>query len=223
MPLNVDTVYSASKTLVNKEQSGNFKPGLFNAIAVMANQDKFSEMVRVFQKTQTITDEMYPFLRKKPLIVPATGILPYPTDFCQFVVMKSKYKKDQSACASPVITEYLEGPIDILGNNQIGERLESGINAPTLKHGCGEQLNDGFHIYPLNMGTALLTYFKQPVNPKWGYTVGPNGLEVYNPATSTDFEWPWRSQNDLIRRICWYFGVNVREADIINTNQPPSP
>jgi hypothetical protein len=70
-----------------------------------------------------------------------------------------------------------------------------------------------------------MDYLKTPSTPVWGYTLDSFGLPIYDSATSTDFDWDENTENDLVRMVCLYFGVEVREYEfsklVIQANEAP--
>jgi hypothetical protein len=82
-------------------------------------------------------------------------------------------------------------------------------------------------VYPTSVKKIKLKYYKQPsgINPttkarvvslpKFGYTVVSN-KEVYDAATSVDFELPEHYTPQLIVELAKMIGVNIKDSDIFS-------
>lgn len=223
MAINVNTVYQDVKYLINKEQgTGYLQPATFNAFAAQASREIFEEMFSQYQKTTAVTDSLLDFIKKSNLAIDDTGLMAYPSDYVHFIAVRA-YDPVSLAAATAVCDD--ENPVDyskipqlnvkIIDNDKLGGRLMSKVVAPTKERPIATFYNDGLKFYPIDLGVAIFEYLRLPVNAVWGYTTDAYGLEVYDSATSTNFEWSEQVQNTLVARICKYFGVEVREQDLI--------
>lgn len=215
-----DYIYTSSKRVVNKDQSGNFKPALFNTYISMVNRAMFTLGVSRFQKSQQITDNMTPFLKKRQLILPSNGKFIRPDDYINLASFRSLYRvsdgtydKSGLQLTKPI---FREKKIDVLDTNQITARLGSHINPPSIKSAVAEQLDGYWQVYPNDIGTVVLAYFRKPSEPIWTYTINKNGVEVNNPATTINLEWNWQLANDIIIVVSKLFSGSVKEPGLLN-------
>ncbi len=104
--------------------------------------------------------------------------------------------------------------VKTIDNDKLGSRMNAGYLAPTRDHPINTFYSSYNQFYPIDLGVCVFEYLKQPATPVWAYTLAANGLPVYDAANSTNFEWNWNMQNELIISICGYFGVSV-SADML--------
>jgi hypothetical protein len=219
MSLNVNYIYSASQNIINSNQTGNFKPILFNAYAPMAVVDIFSKYAHEYQATQQISDALYPFIHRVQLsqIPNTTAQFAYPSaNGLQYVnLMALRYRIPNGNGG------FTELPVQILTDDELGRRLQSPVVAPSTTINAppvATQYDTYVQLYPETISTIVMVYLRQPVTPYWNYTI-VNGLPVYTATGSTDFEFNWKQQNELIIRICQYFGVYVRDQEVIQVTE----
>lgn len=70
--------------------------------------------------------------------------------------------------------------------------------------------HEGFHFFPENIGSARLSYVRQPPPIVWGYTLDGNDLPVYDAATSQDPIWGDSDVLQVILRAMQIVGVNLQ-------------
>jgi hypothetical protein len=137
---------------------------------------------------------MSPLLYGYTLSVDGTGFATYPGDYVQTDAMwnsngvaRYRYVKQDS------LFSYYNSKIDPIANNPIY------LIEPT-----------GFRFYPASVGSARLTYVKNPPTITWGYTLDANGREVYSLSLSKQPVWSDVDQLEIIARILKLVGVNLQ-------------
>jgi hypothetical protein len=93
------------------------------------------------------------------------------------------------------------------------------INAPTLA------ITNNLNIYPNDAGSVLLTYYKVPrgittagvrtLNPPSYAYVMINGVEMFDPVNSIDFELPEYYLPYVLVEMARMAGVHLRDRDIM--------
>ena len=83
-----------------------------------------------------------------------------------------------------------------------------------IENSAGHQgLGDGFKI-------VEFTYLRMPRTPVYGTIIDEDtDLEVYDPNTSVNFEYPEDCFNEIVTLCLGYTGVNLRSADIVQYSQ----
>lgn len=56
-------------------------------------------------------------------------------------------------------------------DNRLGPKLSNSVDAPTLECPIYVRYATYLQFYPVNLGSAVLTYLKQPVSSFWAYTI----------------------------------------------------
>jgi len=104
--------------------------------------------------------------------------------------------------------------------------LDEDREAPVLKDPLAKpDINDIYYVedeieYRL-LGTirnldCFIEYLKQPAKPVFGYTTINNGRTiVYDPTTSTDFEWEERMEEAITSRILAQIGLSMNNGTVI--------
>lgn len=108
-------------------------------------------------------------------------------------------------------------PIKFLSEDEIAERLDSQILAPTISNPVGEQIAPGsFQLYPATSLAGYSYYLRKPAKPFFSYTEGADGRTiVYDQAGSTQLEWNTSSINKIIVKALQFAGVNINDEMII--------
>jgi len=183
-----------------------------------------------YQQSQKISDDLRFFIKRVTLPIDANGMMVYPEDYIHFSKSTYKFLKeitvdDSSSnagcvdCSDPVngtittnVIQKTTGvkPVDDFELNKL---LSSSIVAPTKEYPILAFFENGIQYYPIDLGSAELTYLHRPTKPNWASTM-VNNRPVYNAAASTDFEWPEQVFNEIAIRILAFVGINLREAEL---------
>lgn len=225
MAVSVDFVYKSVEMLANKSQVGSMlPPDEFNRYSQIANLGLLDKLYSDYQKTSKITDELKNFAVKKQIVVNQYGRADYPRDYYYFDAMlaydRESYLALRGSCAEgtyPTQLQYAALPQisvkptddDKFGSLNLSPAYRPNYTTPRVRSFAGY-----FQLNPIDIGSVELQYFKQPTTPVWGFLPDAYGLPVYNPATSTDFEWNITMQNELITQIASMFGIEIRDGDL---------
>ncbi len=102
MRINSEHLYQLSLSLINPDERGYFSIDLFNVFGNRASRDLFKQETGDreeyspgfpqsrrggFQRTGKITDDLRPFIIKKPYYT-VKGIVEYPADYAYFVNLR---------------------------------------------------------------------------------------------------------------------------------------
>ena len=227
MALNINTIFTYCQQIAFKDiTTGYLDPTQFNTFANMANVELFGKYAAIYQDTQRVTDKIKPFIKKSTLAVDEYGHMEYPTDYVDKVAIRA-YDMDAMKAAAELCTEeepinYYKIPqiqVKTIDNNKLGARLTSNVVLPTNKRPIAVFYDDYVQFYPIDTSAAFFEYLRQPDTVVWGYTTAANGLEQYDSTTSVNFEWDWMMTNELVATICSYFGISVREEQLVQGAQ----
>jgi hypothetical protein len=211
--MDINEGYRFVQFLANQTQSGGIKPNDFNLASERAQIQLFYTERQKWQETQIITDALSPFLTKVSLIVSPFGRVNYPSDYAGTSSVRHTYFLNSSTAANP---KSISVDVDEINDNAIGDVLSSQIVMPTKRYPRIAYYDNYMQVFPQNLGIIDLTYLREPAKPVWGFTI-VNNNPVYDPSPSASTNWEFLDQyhNAIVMMICSYFGMNLREADVV--------
>ena len=74
-------------------------------------------------------------------------------------------------------------------------------------------------MFPKDISEVKLTYLKRPAKPIRNYTITANDENIIDPIGSVDLEYPEIMHNDFAVIVAKYFGINLKDGDLINFAQ----
>lgn len=229
MAVSVDTIYKRVQALSAKSSVGGWlDPAQYNEYANMASLSIINQQFQIFQKLQKVTDVLSPFIkRKQTWINSSNGLLQFPSDYLFFINLRT-YRRDKyleviKECGEtpPTITDFAKVPqipIKLIDSDKLATLNQSDKYTPNYQYPYAEETSSGFFVYPLDLGYALFTYIKQPVTVNWAFTYDAFSLPVYDAANSVDFEYDDTASNMLVMEICKHFGIEIRDADLVQAS-----
>lgn len=214
MSININTVKSLVELVVNKDQSGLWTPARFNLACESVNIQLFNDYYGqpvlskdgkqindvYYQSTERITNNLRPFITPIILQIDQTGKAIRPTDYVQTSSVRYQYGDKQ--------VELQE-----VNDGDLGEYLGGDLLTPTKQYPIFCNYSDRLQFYPKDLSRVFFTYLRKPVTPVWGFTV-VNNRPVYDPATSTDFDYTSENLNEIVIRIVKLYGISIREAEL---------
>jgi hypothetical protein len=217
-------IYKLIEFIVNKDYSGNtITPEDFKMLIKFVNIDMFRRkygLPEEYQPGRPIpvefanitlknTDDIKSFKKELLGVSVINGILSYPADYAhrESVI----YNWSKSINGVPTI---LPRPVEILQDEHAAERRGNWTKKPSLQYPIGVIRSNGIHIYPETISSVDFSYYRWPIEPVFDY-VEYDGYITYNPATSTELEWPIDEHFNICRRCLELIGVNLREQDVI--------
>lgn len=112
---------------------------------------------------------------------------------------------------------YTERDIKVIRSNDIGRRVNSLINTPTLKRPVAEIRDTYIQVYPKTVQFVRFEYLRYPATANWAYTITGTGAQarpVYDAANSVDIDAPKEVMNMLTVMALSFAGVNMREDQL---------
>lgn len=208
----INYIKVASEELCNKYQGiGYFDNVEYNTIIKLSQLDEINYQRQAFESGSIKSDNLRTLKRTKQDVVDGFGKFYFPSDYMFFDSARSIsfYKDSFGNQKSNVIG------VDILKDNEIGDRLSSQIKQPTKDNPCAVIYSDHLQFYPYGVNTVTISYLKKPEDPVWNFTE-VNNEQGYTYVGSTNIELPSQLIPSLIMRVCAYFGVTVRQQDIVS-------
>lgn len=207
MSVNINEYKLYQEFLANKVQIGNSQStSQFNENAHQAQMQVFEEDRAIFLATEELSDYLSNFLMNKTTSVPLTGLLPYPDDWQHTASIRSYYIPPEESGIEVTCQE--------VKNADYGRLIQSQLQVATKEFPKYSEFSDSYRFIPKNIGIIMLDYLREPVRPIWGYTI-VSGRPVYNPITSTNFEWTQNFMNRVCAQHLKLIGINLRDEELI--------
>ena len=222
--ININEIKQFIDFISNKEQSGTaYSISQFNIACQAANIDLFklryglpedyTPGMPLPRQAYEVTQKMKDDLRscKEVVTLPVSnGILTLPSDYVHKTAL-TYIKVTNSSCGEDPIVK--RKGIQFLDDDKFDGRCDAVIKAPTQDFPIANILKDSIRIEPKSIKSVEFSYLRTPNKPVWGYT-NNNGIEQYNPSSSTDFEWNGILFTDISKIILSYLSINLRDNDL---------
>ncbi len=234
MSVNVNTVYTTVLTILNKEQRGYLSPYEFNNLARQVQLEIFekyfedlNQYLRIPQtdvehsdRTENLDERINIFRTSGQLNrIPATSSIP------KHYMVPTTDNFFDSVEFHRMGTLSVEGTeIDRLGRSEFYNIRRSPLTAPSLDFPVYLYEKERIFIEPdvdatvgVNETEVDIDFIRKPIDPKWEYTEGVNGIYIWDMASSTDFELHPSEQTEIILKILLYSGVVIKDPSIMQT------
>jgi hypothetical protein len=223
MAFTVNDIYQWVYTLANQYESGQWTDENFNTALKVVNIELLRSELGLpesyksgdpdpaisWQITNTISDDLRPFIVPVIINQNAQGYFPYPADYAGYSSIWYDLKQNPKNCGGqPSVKSIYVEPVS---DDQLRVRLTSQICEPSLRYPIVVWYAGGFQVYPSQIKQIELTYVRYPATPVWGYTTLPNGQTQYDPTTSVQPEYPDTLLPNFAIRVCRYLSINLRE------------
>lgn len=214
----IDSIYNILLAILNKEIRGYVTPSEFNLLATQVQREIF---YNYFNESNRLQNR-----KNKGMVNPElSDILSYQNQQIQRFLTRA----EGQTVANGVLTK----PADLYYMYEEGISLADGTpvsptSEKTLKYstsiGCPPSdvfpayvdVDGKIEIYPETITEVDLLYIRTPKDPKWTYTVaGDTPLFNISANDYQDFELGPAEFDNIVIRMASYFGVNIREADIV--------
>lgn len=209
--VNINDFKLYTEYLSNKVQVGNtLTIPQFNQLCFQSVMQVFEKDYQTFLMTEELSEFLRIYLNNQVSSVPATGILPYPADY-QHITSIRKYYVNAKGVGKMLQVEEIK-------NVEWGFIQMSSLREPTLRFPKYNEFDGVIRFLPMNLGIIEIDYIKTPDQPIWGYTT-VSGRPVYDPLTSTNFEFQAYSTNMVAAVFLSLVGVNLKDSELENFAQ----
>lgn len=211
--MNIDAAYKFVQFVYNKNQSGNITPDNFNVLAPIAQMSVVNEILGNEQNyvpgkpvprygfgiNQKIMEDLRPLIKIPTALTFASGVATYPVDSLYlFNLVETSSQK----IITP--TEYDEAVI----------LNQSVIRPPIVGRAIYFVLGVNIYILPTSITATLVSYVREPLDPKWNYTI-VNAAPVYSSSGSQDFELEKLLHLRIVTKILQAVGVNLSLPQVV--------
>lgn len=194
---------------IRKNQNGNLNPASFNLVINQAQTSYMDYLLGQFQKyipgrpfapvdfgqNEDIRQRLSPFIPAPvTLTVDGNGQSAYPAGYLNSDAMTYGIYRQR---------------VKFIQQDRLFSHLNSYID-PVATNPFYLIYKDGFQFYPTTLGSAYLSYIKQPDTLVWGSTPDIYNRPIYNPGTSVQPQWLDLDMLQIIVRALAIVGVNLQ-------------
>lgn len=216
----IDLVYKTVTTIINKENNGYISPDEFNKIANFVQEKIFKGYFEDHNRDD-IRDHSgqvskgygnLPFNQRQKIDQFADdSVLTNPLN--QFYTLpENLYWVEDDG-----VTTLQGAVVEEVERRELGY-LSNSIAKPTNTYPVYGRYSDKIKVYPSTLTEDLnIRYIRKPNQPKWTYFILPDGNPAFNPTAQDfqDFELHESEFSNIVLKILVFFGINLREAEII--------
>lgn len=232
---SVNEVYSALKNLANKDERGFITPKVFNTFSTIAQNKIFNDLFNEMTKAKTLRmrnvdakeylsfnkrlKEDLAYFSKESTVSQASGVFSKPDDLARVISMKTH--------GTYVFGTSTSTSIDVIyDESKIEYILQSDLSAPSATHPVAI-VGEDIEVFPTSIKKIKVRYYKYPegrsvstgarsaLSPRYNATNLGASNEVFNVATSVDFELPDHYVPQLVIEIGKMIGINLRDQDVV--------
>jgi hypothetical protein len=209
--MDLKVFHDTVRYFLNKEQGGWISDPEIDNLADRAQMWWFVSCIPMYGKNQKSTDPLSPFSAKLDFTTGIDGIITLPTD---------PTKNPCYETLPTVSISYYDGrtrykPVKLLSEDEITERRDSQILAPTINDPVGLELQPGkIQLYPEAAMTGYVYYLRRPLVPVYAFT-GSGRAKTYNQEDSIQLEWAESSINKILIKTLQLAGVPMNDEMLI--------
>lgn len=216
----IDEIYRFVRFLMKKHQrTGHFSADEFNLASKQTEINIFRKYgpptnsqatnISPAQSTQRQVDYMAPFQKEQLILLDDGGWGALPDDYHHWLSATTKVPK--GTCKDQ---DYDRVEVDNVQSGQWNYRTTSLLlKKPIFRFRTKDNVS-GVEVHPRTTGNLTFEYYRQPTYGKWAFATSGTS-QIYDPATSTDYEWDYLLFGEISLGICRYFGMSIDENGII--------
>lgn len=212
--MTANDVYVLEQILIDKFQSGYFSPEQFNSVNSMAQRSWMANMLGGFQsytpgrpiarvelgQNSVIRERLAPAIVEVTLTINGAGFSSYPSDYLQTDAMWD--------------SETLLNRVRLIQQEKLFSVANSTID-PVATNPIYVVKETGFQFYPISLGSAVLSYVKNPPDIVWNFTPNGDGIPVYNATGSQGFIFDDTCAYEIIVRAMSMMGLNLQIGQVM--------
>jgi len=221
MAIDVNKVYRAVLSILNKESRGFLTPDQFNKIGRQVQLDIFEKTFYDYNRAlnrkksnvinteyanipKNIKEKIDIFSKEAALSINA-GVASVPTDLYRVL---------------NIYTSNRTLNIQEVNKSDLSYINASKLTAPSASYPVYYRESNNIKIFPTTVASASIDYIKIPADPIWNYSSGANGsysfnLTTHNTNPSVNFELHESDEVNLVIKILAYTGVLIKDPAIV--------
>jgi hypothetical protein len=213
----INDVRNIVLSILNKENRGYVTPMEFNLYAKQAQLDIFENYTFAYSNA----------INKQNARLHGEGYSDIPKNIGEVIDLFSERASltyTSPTFAPPSDYYFLEKllynnskEVEKVSHRKINYLLNSNLTAPTTSYPVYTLENDGIIVYPtIITSNVTAQYVRYPKDPNWTYSSINTGDPIFNPSAAgyQDFELPNSDFANLVVKILYYSGVQIREEQV---------
>jgi hypothetical protein len=224
---NVNTIWQNVQLLADKDYTGGFSPDQINLAIQEAERELWSDLSDMMQLSQGINNMDNRYYESSTINSSIMDAFKVINDYQIAGNGKLTKPLDLRYISSVRHTVYFPGGTskDVrvypVTDGQLSARLNSVVVPPTRQYPIIAEYDTYYQFFPKDLGSVTLTYLRLPIPAVWGYTL-VQGDPVYDPATSTDSEFPEECINALSVKVANKLGIQLKDQALVNNIKAPT-
>lgn len=226
MAISVNKVYRVVLSILNKEQRGYLTPDQFNRLGRQAQLDLFEKSFydynrqltkRNIQGVNSEYGDIADNIEEKIDLFAKSATLTLANNATTVSAPADLYRTIQIS-KSDRLTE-----IEKVKKSEYTYLSASNLTAPTDSFPVYYFDKNVFNIFPQTIVNPVIDYIRQPIEPKWDYSVS-SGQYTFKEvgvgdSTSKDFELHPSDETDLVIKILALAGVIIKDPTVVQVAQ----
>lgn len=219
----IDLIYNTLLTIINKENQGYVSPTEFNVLSHQVQMEIFrgyfeDENMDKNKENRGLVNNGYSNLsfNQRQRIEQFADIATITGTSGQFTLPTDLYFIEEHGVESTASASSYNTVIAEVERNQYNYLVRSSAT-PTELYPIYEKYGSSIRVFPTTITGVSVRYIRTPKVPNWTYVTLSTGDEMYNPADTAfqDFELHESEFSNIVIRLLSYFGLNLREAEVI--------
>ncbi len=215
--MNISECFDFLNFWINKNTGAFYTVTELTSLLDRGQLAHYTDLKPKYATSQYIKDALSPFKRKynfTPTDTISGYIVVQDTDYLDVMDLQIQYQIS-------ALTVYY--PVEIINEDERANRLNSQIDPVTVTSPIAEQVAQRyFRMYPLSGYTGVISYFRRPIAPVFGYYTVSGRIIVYDPATSTQLEWRENEIDTILLKALRSIGINLTSMDIAQWSEQQS-
>ncbi len=216
--MNLQESYDFLNFFINKYTGTFYPPNELDLVVDRGQMALYTDYQPKYATSQRIKDALSPFRQRWDFTSTNTisGVIPVPSNLNYLNLLAININYDISG-------RTIYAPVQLVNEDEIGNRLNSQIDPVTVTSPIGEQLSPEkageviqqyFRLYPLSGYTGTITFLRRPVKPNFVYTTISERVIVYDDAASTQLEWRETEMDSVLLKALSTLGINLTDNEI---------
>lgn len=206
--ININSNYKYVNDLISKNNGTYMSPDEYSRYAQKASLELFNSLVgarnvpqTVYGRNRVLDSRLRPF-RKEASIVFANSKANLPADCKHILAMYDSARV----------------PIKPMDEDRKTEVLRDPLAKPDSRDKYYSEGDTDLELLGVTALSCTIEYLREPARPVFGYTNPTGRRAVYDPTTSTNFDWDETMEDELTNRILSKVGLSMSNNTVIQVS-----
>lgn len=206
--MNISEAFNFLNFWISKERGVFYTIPELELLVNRAQLSLYEDLQPKYATSQRIKDALAPFREVYNFTTAVSGyiIVPQNLNYVSLLDIQIYYLISNT-------TVYY--PVELINEDVRAYRLMSQVDPVTVTNPIGEQVGQqSFRLYPASQYNGNITFLRKPRDIVFGYNIISGSVIVYNPSTSTQFEWSENWQNAVLLKALSSIGINLTNDQV---------